>query len=118
MYLVLRKLKEDAKSATALPSGLSEVACNCLSIELYCGLALYALCRSGKKQFNGSDLESIELLNTYKDVKRCEGKNVLVCKTCLEQFMDGVSLLVKEGNFNVWCLDSGDVHNYVRCLSC
>ena len=49
-------------------------------------------------------------------VGACEGKNIVVCKSCTSNDLRGTAIDTWERAYNVLCFDTGTITNTVRCL--
>lgn len=56
------------------------------------------------------------IYNAYVGAECCELKNLVVCKTslCAATNLENVTLDITDGDFRVWCFDSGVIRNHVN----
>ena len=56
--------------------------------------------------------------NTYKNDPQCKGvSSLMVCKSCTASNLVNAKLNTKDGGFQIFCFDSGDITNNVSPCS-
>lgn len=56
---------------------------------------------------------SHDVMERWKLISTCEGKNIVICKECTANELTGVSQHSKDHEFDVICFDTGSVTNTV-----
>ena len=82
---------------------------------------MFSLARSNHEVISAARLFGRQLQSRTDEIfhslkMKCWDRNLMICKTCIERDLVGISFLDIVNHFKVWCFESGLIINVVRAF--